>query len=168
MSNLRSLVLFFLLALVLGGCGGDQPQDATARSTADTARTEPAAQAAPAEQEKPWMVGLRWKGPADQRLALDITYHLGEQLGTQKQTNRPRVQAGWSYLVGSPWVKGMVVEGAMDTGEGPVEVEIIRVRTVGESPIIEGDDDVEVAEVLGSMTVAAGGAATMQGGELLP
>lgn len=168
MRHPRTAALAPLMALLLAACGADEAADTGSAGPQNAAPDEPAATRAPPADEKPWMVGLRWKGPADRRVELEVTYHLGEQLGTQRQTSQPRVQPGWSYLVGSPWVKGMAVTGRLQEAEAPVEVQIIRVRTVGDSPMIEGDDDVEVAEVLASMSVAPGGEASMQGGALTP
>ena len=55
----------------------------------------------------------------------------------------------------------------MDEGSGPVTVELIRARLESDSPIINSDDDVELGEVLATMTVAEGAPASMRGGELL-
>ena len=165
--------LGILAALVwagLNGCGGDTSPDRTAETAAPAAPAQSAGEPPaeePAEPEAPWLLGLRWRGTPDQRVALEVEYHLGEQLGTQDQRNRPQVKTEWSYMIGSPWVKGMIVQGEMDEGSGPVTVELIRARLESDSPIINSDDDVELGEVLATMTVAEGAPASMRGGELL-
>ena len=176
---MRQLGLGMAAALVwlgLNGCGGDTASDPAADTAAD-APSAPARSAAEApaeapaepqpEPEKPWLLGLRWRGTPEERVELEVEYHLGEQLGTQDQRNRPQVRSEWSYMIGSPWVKGMTVQGEMDEGTGPVTVELIRARLTSDSPIIDSDDDVELGEVLATMTVEAGAPASMQGGELL-
>lgn len=162
-------VLAALAWLGLNGCGGgpssEPAADGPGSAAAQGADAAPAGE--PAEPDKPWLLGLRWRGTPEERVELEVEYHLGEQLGTQDQRNRPQVKAEWSYMIGSPWVKGMVVEGEMDEGAGPVTVELIRARLKSDSPIINSDDDVELGEVLATMTLEQGAPGTMQGGELL-
>lgn len=164
MLELRIGWIVVTMVLGLAACGGAEPPAEQASSTPSQspAASDPAQPAD--ESERPWMLGLRWQGPADERVALDVQYHLDGQLGTQEQTTTPRVKSTWSYMIGSPWVRGMTVAARMDTGSGPVAIELIRARTVTDSPIIHSDDDVEIDAVLASTTIGTDAPATLQGG----
>jgi hypothetical protein len=163
--ELRTGAIVVTMVLGLAACGGaEPPAESTGPAASQTPATSVPAQPEPAEPERPWMLGLRWQGPADERVEFDVQYHLEGQLGTQEQTTTPRVRSTWSYMIGSPWVRGMTVAARMDTGSGPVAIELIRARTVTDSPIIDSADDVEIDAVLASTTVGADAPATLQGG----